>query len=401
MSLPPYSPGDILALASSIRGDGAWPTLCFGTDMTPFKGCGSLIYALRFPDNVAWALHVFAQDGTSSTADSAASLAQSQATIFTVLDESGFQRSPKVIHHDAGYDNLFKAPYLVLSWIPGTALKWTDTSPSEPQYREKILRQVASIQLELAECTKVASVGPSTSEYLIQTVDQKIMRVVSGKEHSSSIIDCLKHRALLRHAVHRSLEFEPSIYAISHEDLAARNIIVDSNYNITGLIGWSYARILPLQLAFRLPRFLATEPDSPIETVSQLPDNIDTPTFATEYLHPSPSLTVDRHLVRMHLASVIADHDHPERGSLAQVMKHVHSDPDVSWQYLIIEACFMEGLAAWLAKRNWLLGGTKGQMAGLGDVPRETIVKEAEKFLAADDGINETVREAVLRACGT
>lgn len=169
----------------------------------------------------------------------------------------------------------------------------------------------------------------------------------------------------------------------------------------SSLVGWSSARTLPLQLAFRLPRFLATEPDSPIETVPQPPNDIDVPAFAAKYLHPSPSLIVDRHLVRMHLASLIADHDHPERGSLAQVMKHVHSDPDVSWQYLIIEACFTEGLAAWLANRNWLLGGTKGDMAGLADVPREVIVDEAERFLDAKDGIDEAVREAVLDACGT
>ncbi|KAK4144498.1 uncharacterized protein C8A04DRAFT_36498 [Dichotomopilus funicola] len=401
MSPSSYSPGDILALASALRNDRTWPSLCFGTDVRPFMGGGSLIYALRFPDEVAWAFHVFAQDDTSSTADSVASLAQSQATTFTVLHESGFQRSPKLIHHDVGHNNPIKAPYLVLSWIPGTALEWTDTSPSEPQCREKIMRQVVNIQLELAECTKVASVGSSTYECLCQTVDRKIMRVVDGKEPSITIIDCLEHRALLQHAVHRSLEFEPPIYAISHEDLAARNIIVDSDYNITGLIGWTSARILPLQLAFRLPRFLATEPDSPIEPVSQLPSDIDLSTFAVQYLHPSPSLIVDRHLVRMHLASLIAGHDHPERGSLAQVMRHVHSDPDVSWQYLIIEACFTEGLAAWLSNRNWLLGGTKGQMSRLGDVPREAIGKEAEKFLAANDGIDQAVREAVLRACGT
>lgn len=156
MSPTSYSPGDILALASSIRSDGAWPTLCFGTDVSPFHGDNSLIYALRFPDDVAWAFHVFVQDGTNSTADSVASLTQSQATMLTTLRESGFQRSPKLIHHDPGHDNPIKAPYLVLSWIPGTALEWTDTSPPEPQYREKILRQITNIQLELADCTKAS-----------------------------------------------------------------------------------------------------------------------------------------------------------------------------------------------------------------------------------------------------
>jgi hypothetical protein len=45
---------------------------------------------------------------------------------------------------------------------------------------------------------------------------------------------CLAHRALLRYVVHKTLEFEPSIFSVSHGNLAAHNIIVDSDYNITG-----------------------------------------------------------------------------------------------------------------------------------------------------------------------
>lgn len=78
------------------------------------------------------------------------------------------------------------------------------------------------------------ALGPSAYRYLTETVDRKLMRAVSGKGDSITINDCLKHRVLLWHAVHRSLEFVPAIYAISHEGLAARHIIVDSDYNITG-----------------------------------------------------------------------------------------------------------------------------------------------------------------------
>lgn len=60
------------------------------------------------------------------------------------------------------------------------------------------------------------------------------MRAVDGEEPLFSVRDCLIHRALLRYVAHKSPELEPSIVAISHENLAAHNIIVDSDYNITG-----------------------------------------------------------------------------------------------------------------------------------------------------------------------
>jgi hypothetical protein len=75
------------------------------------------------------------------------------------LEQAGFRWSPRLIHYDIGHDNLVKLPYLVLSWIQGRELEWTDTVPPKPDDREKILRQVVDIRLELAERTKVLRMG--------------------------------------------------------------------------------------------------------------------------------------------------------------------------------------------------------------------------------------------------
>lgn len=68
--------------------------------------------------------------------------------------------------------------------------------------------------------------------YLTNTIDRKILRVATGKQTGLNLRDCFLQRALVRHAVHHALE--SSIFAISHDDLAAQNIMVDSEYNITG-----------------------------------------------------------------------------------------------------------------------------------------------------------------------
>jgi hypothetical protein len=144
---------------------------------------------------------------------------------------------------------------------------------------------------------------------------------------------------------------------------------------------------------------LATKPDSLSHPAPQLPDNLAV--FAQQYLQPSPTLMADRHFVRLYLASLTADHDQGERASLAQAMKHVLSDLDVNWQYLIIEACFSNGLQAWLADRSWLLPGTKGDMASLAGFPRDKIMHEAEEFLRAQGTDDKLLRDTVLKACNS
>lgn len=65
-------------------------------------------------------------------------------------------------------------------------------------------------------------------------IDRKIVRVTNGNvpDLSVKLRDCFIQRALVRRAVHASLE--NSITVIAHEDLAGQNIIVDSGYNVKG-----------------------------------------------------------------------------------------------------------------------------------------------------------------------
>jgi hypothetical protein len=147
-------------------------------------------------------------------------------------------------------------------------------------------------------------------------------------------------------------------------------------------------------VAFRLPRFLAIEPDSPKQTASPPPTDI--PAFAKQYLQLSPALMADRYFVRMYLSSLVADDK--KLASLAQTMKDVISHPDASWGYLIIEACFSKGLHAWLANRSWLLHGTQGEKAGLVDMPTEMMMREIDEVVEAEGEHDNTLRARLLKA---
>lgn len=106
----------------------------------------------------------------------------------------------------------------------------------------------------------------------------------------------------------------------------------------------------------------------------------------------------DRYFVRMYLATLVSEAEEGGRGSLAQTMKEVISDPDASWSYLIIEACFSKGLHAWLANRSWLLHGTEREMASLVDMSSEKVMHELEEVVETEGTHDNTLRERLLRA---
>lgn len=74
------------------------------------------------------------------------------------LNNAGFLWSPKLIGGDTGFDNPVGHPYLVMTWVHGDALEWTSTVLIER--RNKVLRQLVQIQLELVKCTKESRSAP-------------------------------------------------------------------------------------------------------------------------------------------------------------------------------------------------------------------------------------------------
>lgn len=68
------------------------------------------------------------------------------------LEAKGFAWSPRCLGESLTFDNPIKHPFLVLGWIHGEALSWDEETPPRPT-RDKVLGQMAAIQLALIECT--------------------------------------------------------------------------------------------------------------------------------------------------------------------------------------------------------------------------------------------------------
>jgi hypothetical protein len=148
----PIGLSKVLALASSLRDDGATPAFCNGTDNSPISVGSSQIYVVKFADATTWAVRIPLHATSQLPQESISCLVEVEMKTLAKLSQVGFHWSPRLIGGDAGFDNPIEHPYLVVNWIQGSALGHTAIT-SESQ-REKILRQLVDIHLELFKRTQ-------------------------------------------------------------------------------------------------------------------------------------------------------------------------------------------------------------------------------------------------------
>lgn len=161
MSPQPLLPADkVLAVAAALRTDGKTPHLTHGTEDKPIQLGQTQIFAVRFEDSDTWAVRIpIHQDGTLSPSF-IADLVQDEIDTLLKLNEAGFRWAPKLIGSDSSFDNPLGRPYMVVSWLPGVALEWSSALTAEK--RQKVLCQLADIQLNLAQCTSESRSNPSS-----------------------------------------------------------------------------------------------------------------------------------------------------------------------------------------------------------------------------------------------
>ncbi|KAH0542351.1 hypothetical protein FGG08_003289 [Glutinoglossum americanum] len=378
-SIKGFHPENIPGIVSDLRLNGTMASFCFGTADRPLSGKQCLIYAVQFPDGATWAVRVPAQ-ANHLPPGAVTAFVEMEVSILKRIETSGFSRSPRLLGYNSGFDNPVGFPYIVSTWVEGTPAEWSDSIPSDRDTRNKFLRQMADITLELADCTQ--EWRPTTAgTYLTDLIDRKIVRVSNGQLPGIQLRDCFIQRALVPRVVHFPLEMSP--FLVSHEDLSPDNIIVDNEYNIKGIIDWGFATLLPLQFAVYFPRILAIEP-SQIDA----PQPPDVAAFSLAFFQPSAVLQADRRYFTSYLSS--------RRDSLARSISLVLSTSDVDWRHLVFEAASSKGLHKWVAQRSWLLHGSGN---GLQDLSSITLAKEVVKFLAGTVGQKSNLtRERILDA---
>jgi hypothetical protein len=143
-----FHPENIPATISAFRPDGEVPVL----NEQYMDGGECRIFKADFSDGESWSVRIPIHVQSDSQ-DAIIGVLRGEQNVLQEIGGTDFPWAPK--HHGSSFtfDNLVGYPFIVLSWIEGSPLLWTANYPPRP-VRNKILGQVAKIQMSLIECTK-------------------------------------------------------------------------------------------------------------------------------------------------------------------------------------------------------------------------------------------------------
>lgn len=153
-----FRPENIPAtISAAFRGDGEIPKL-----KVPYMEGGQCrIYKVEFSDE-SWCVripHVQSDpDGAinRSHGRNIVSLVTHERDVIQEVGKWKFPWASKLLGFSLTFENDIGRPFILLSWIEGSPLRWTEQDPPRP-VRNKILSQVARIHVSLIEHTQEIS----------------------------------------------------------------------------------------------------------------------------------------------------------------------------------------------------------------------------------------------------
>ncbi|KAI1157441.1 hypothetical protein F5B18DRAFT_665966 [Nemania serpens] len=284
-----------------------------------FRGGQCRIFKLNFRDKESLAVRVPLYMSVCSQFEKIP-VVKMEVEILQMLEAKGFRWAPKCRGYSLSFDNPLKHPFIVLTWIEGSRLPWNTSFPKQP-YRDGLLRQIASIQLSLIECT-LENRSTTAKAYFERLLKNRHIRVREGKLLDISNQDCVDQQGFLDHVLGQ--EQDSTIFAIEHGDLKPDNIIIDNKFHIQSIIDWGFAAFVPIARAAGVPRFLW--PSLPL-------------------CRSDAIIQKDRLSYIMSLAS--------QRSQAALYMQRWQMTADVDFHTLYLESLFSKGMHASLARIGW------------------------------------------------
>lgn len=145
---PSFKRENIPVAVSTFRSDGEVPVL----DSQHFEGNLCYVFKVNFSDEESWAVRI---PNTTSQKPPIAYVEKEQI-IIQELNRVAFRPAPRFIGASNTFDNPVGHPFIVLSWLEGSPLTWSPTSPPRP-IRDEVLREITELQLQLIYRTSESS----------------------------------------------------------------------------------------------------------------------------------------------------------------------------------------------------------------------------------------------------
>ncbi|KAI2463258.1 hypothetical protein F4781DRAFT_417242 [Annulohypoxylon bovei var. microspora] len=237
-----------------------------------------------FDDGVKWIARIRRFNATSPPAALRDYIIQSEVATLKFLEQTGVP-TPKVFDFTLDHaDNPVGVGYILMEKLPGKSLRWE--SATEQQGR-KVMEQLARIFIELRKYpfdllgsldhpddshigafaresltdfvqSEMRTMGPFTSleECYKSSLRLILDQIIRQEIYSEQAVDAyLIHRFLLDlvpHILPSSAQKDEKYY-LKHADDKGDHILVDEDFNITGVIDWEWAHTAPLSHAFNSP----------------------------------------------------------------------------------------------------------------------------------------------------
>ncbi|KAI4726112.1 hypothetical protein E4T49_06137 [Aureobasidium sp. EXF-10728] len=241
------------------------------SDQTGGQNCN---LDIRFDDGTVWIVRLRFEEPTVLPRDAQAVVFASEVETLKFLARTNI-RVPEVFHYSFD-DKEIGTPYMLMEKLPGKPLQWSDASA---QQKTKVMEQLANVFLELEKhpfpatgsLSQDGKVGPFAQGHMFLSPSKSLGPFSTLQESLTSIlyheIDMIKDGELATLATDNylthlwRLEHLPSLLAstiddkfyIKHADDKGDHILVDEDYNITGIIDWEFASTETKRLAFSSP----------------------------------------------------------------------------------------------------------------------------------------------------
>ncbi|RDL39360.1 uncharacterized protein BP5553_03700 [Venustampulla echinocandica] len=251
-------------------------TLTCSIDSTKFaSGMNNVVVELRFSDSEYWIARIRLPTNPIHDAAVEASIRSEITTINLVSSRTSIP-IPKVYGSDVSTTNPFGFRYILMEALPGHVPD-SSFAKTVPQSKwDKVAEQFADYYFQLSnlrfdhigslssglDTADELSIAPyngsgpfSTSlEYFHNTRKKQTRAIKSahGNDEQWSTAAWILEQALPAMVVE---EYVRGPFPLCHMDLHYGNILVDDDYNITGIIDWSDAQTVPLERFIITPEF--------------------------------------------------------------------------------------------------------------------------------------------------
>ncbi|GKZ30910.1 hypothetical protein AbraIFM66950_010647 [Aspergillus brasiliensis] len=241
---------------------------------------------ILFADGVRWLARIRRSNATSPPPDLRDYIMRSEVATLQLLGQTRVP-VPKVFDYALDGETPVGVGYILMEKLPGKSLRWYLASLEE---RKQVLTQLADVYIELESLpfssmgsldnpgsdhigpfarvplteyvnSQMIQLGPYNDqrEYMQASIELIMRLIMRGESYAGREIDAfLVHRFLLDCILEITKHYSvgDGQFYIQHADDKGDHILVDNDYNITGIVDWEWAQTESKAEAFKSPIML-------------------------------------------------------------------------------------------------------------------------------------------------